>query len=102
MKLLINTPLHYVDDTYSSDIDNNKLYFEWIESILKNYAVWFKSEIIDDSYHLYISKQKVNLDEIEMNYLFVEVLGFFNYTIRVSPNGGYGCEFCFEILQELS
>lgn len=102
MRLLINYPISYFEK-FNPEIDTKDAFDEYFkdrEEILKEFTVFFKSDLNDKSYQITIDPQKVNLDEINMNTLFFDVLNDFdNLQLKYSPLGGEGCEFAMKLTQ---
>jgi hypothetical protein len=78
MKFLINDP-QFFDPKYT-DTD-----------ILKQMSVYFREE----NGMIFISEQKITLDEFDMNYLFLET-PFGDLKLKYAYIGGEGCDFSLQ------
>ena len=101
MKLIIEDTL-VLDDINNPSITDEELdevaeYYREIQSVANSYGVYCELDLREDSSSLIIYPQKVTLDEIAMNHLFVAVLSEFENNIEYAPLGGKGCDFSISI-----
>lgn len=103
MKLIIEKDLvtfHEVNSVSSNDMEEIVAVLERyndMSDIADKLGVRHVFELRPDGVHLRVNAQKVTLEEVDMNYLFSDVLCWFGYTLRYAALGGEGCDFAMVI-----